>query len=414
MNIPFSLPVIDQDVIDEMINTLTVSGWLTSGPKVRALEDEIGKFIENRNVLCINSWTSGAMLILHWFGVGPGDEVIVPAYTYCATAMCVMNLGATPVMVDVKDDFTIDPDILVEAITEKTKAIIPVDLGGYPADYNRIKDIVISQAIVSKFKGKTDVQKKLGHILILADAAHSLGGRYHNIPIGNVADVTVFSLHSVKNITTGEGGAIALNLPDPFNNDDLKNYLRVLALNGQNKSALEKNQLGAWRYDIIAHGLKINMPDLCAAVGLSQMRRYKSVFLPDRKSIFMRYVNQLKIYPWAVLPKWKDEFETESSYHLFMLRINGITESQRDQIILHCSQCGVGVNVHYIPMPLLTLFKQHGYQISNYPKTLELYQNEITLPVYNNLSTEKQDFVIKTVIEAYNSVIQGKSKCISD
>ena len=404
MKIPFSLPVIDKPVIDEMIDTLTVSGWLTSGPKVRALENEIGKHIQNNNILCVNSWTSGAMLILHWFGVGPGDEVIVPAYTYCATAMCAMNLGAKPVMVDVKDDFTIDSEKIASAITEKTKAIIPVDLGGFPADYDKIKAIVTSPQIVSKFKGKTDEQKKLGRILILSDAAHSLGGFYHGQTIGNVADITVFSLHSVKNITTGEGGAIALNMPEPFDNQKLRDYLRVLSLNGQNKSALEKNQPGAWRYDIIAHGLKINMPDLCASVGLAQMRRYKSVFLPERKKIFMHYIDALKEYSWAILPPWGDTIGTESSYHLFILRIKGITEAQRDEMILFCSQNGVGVNVHYIPMPMLSLFKDRGYSISDYPKTLELYHNEISLPIYNNLSEEQQNHVIETVVNAYKSL----------
>lgn len=405
MNIPFSLPVIDQPVIDEMLDTLTVSGWLTSGPKVRALEAEIGKYIGNENILCVNSWTSGAMLVLHWFGVGPGDEVIVPAYTYCATAMCVMSLGATPVMIDVKDDFTLDPTKIDAAITERTKAIIPVDLGGFPADYHSIKTIITSQENIKKFKAKTTPQKEIGRILILADAAHSLGGKYHSVPVGNIADVTVFSLHSVKNITTGEGGAIALNLPSPFNNEDLRTYLRILSLNGQNKSALEKNQLGSWKYDIIAHGLKINMPDICASVGLAQIRRYKDLLLPERKSIFMRYIKFFKDYSWAILPKFQDTSGTESSYHLFMLRINGITETQRDRMIQLCSQNGVGVNVHYIPMPMLTLFKEKGYLISNYPKTLELYQNEITLPVYNNLTEDKQDIVLKNITSAYNSVV---------
>ena len=409
MFIPFSLPVIDQPVIDEMMDTLKVSGWLTSGPKVRMLEDEIGKLIENPNILCVNSWTSGAMLILHWFGIGPGDEVIVPSYTYCATAMCVMNLGAKPVMVDVKDDFTIDPQKMEEAITTRTKAVIPVDLGGYPADYSEIKRIVRSPQNLIKFHPDTEEQSKLGRILVLADAAHSLGAYYQNASVGNIADITVFSLHSVKNITTGEGGAIALNMPEPFKNDELKNYLRVLSLNGQNKSAREKNQPGGWRYDIIAHGLKINMPDLCAAVGLAQIRRYKSTFLPERKKIFMHYYDSFKGKQWAILPQWgNDEQGTETSYHLFLLRIKGITESKRDQIILYCSQHEVGVNVHYIPMPMLSLFRNKGYRIEDYPKTFDLYHNEISLPIYNNLSLEQQDTVIETVINAYNAVVQAE------
>jgi dTDP-4-amino-4,6-dideoxygalactose transaminase len=405
MTIPFSLPVIDDDVIAEMMDTLTNTGWLTSGPKVRALEEEIRKFTESEAVLCVNSWTSGAMLVLHWFGVGPGDEVIVPAYTYCATAMCAMNLGAKPVMVDVRDDFTIDPEKIAEAITERTKAIIPVDLAGLPADYDAIREVLNREKIKNKFSPTTVAQKQLGRILLLADAAHSLGAKYKNVPIGKVADITVFSLHSVKNVTTGEGGAIVLNMPKPFDNAELLDFLRILSLNGQNKSALEKNAPGAWRYDIIAHGLKINMPDLCASVGLSQMRRYKTVFLPERKKIFMHYLKRFSEYPWPILPKHGDG-ETESSYHLFLLRIQGITEKQRDLIIQQCGEKGVGVNVHYIPMAQLTLFKDLGYNIDDYPNTLKLFKNEISLPIYNNLSEEQVDLVINTVINAYETVVQ--------
>jgi len=405
MKIPFSLPVIDSDVIAEMMDTLTNTGWLTSGPKVRALEEEIRKFTESEAVLCVNSWTSGAMLMLHWFGVGPGDEVIVPAYTYCATAMCVMDLGAKPVMVDVKDDFTIDPEKMAEAITARTKAIIPVDLAGLPADYDAIRKVLDRADVRSRFSPATAEQKKLGRMLLLADAAHSLGATYKNVPVGKVADVTVFSLHSVKNVTTGEGGAIVLNMPSPYDNAELLKYLRILSLNGQNKSALEKNAPGAWRYDIIAHGLKINMPDLCASVGLSQMRRYKAKFLPERKEIFFHYLERFSKFPWAILPKY-GEAGTESSYHLFLLRIKGITEEQRDLMIKYCGEREVGVNVHYIPMAQLTLFKSMGYDIADYPNTLKLFQNEISLPIYNNLSREQVDMVIDSVVSAYEKVSQ--------
>lgn len=405
MKIPFSLPVIDDDVIAEMMDTLTNTGWLTSGPKVRALEEEIRKFTESEAVLCVNSWTSGAMLVLHWFGVGPGDEVIVPAYTYCATAMCAMDLGAKPVMVDVKDDFTIDPEKIAMAITERTKAIIPVDLAGFPADYDAIRKVLNRDDIKRLFSPATDVQKMLGRILLLADAAHSLGAKYKNIPVGKIADVTVFSLHSVKNITTGEGGAIVLNMPKPYDNAELLKYLRILSLNGQNKSALEKNVPGAWRYDIIAHGLKINMPDLCASVGLSQMRRYKTRFLPERKEIFKHYLERFSQYSWAILPKSED-CGTESSCHLFLLRIKGISENQRDLIIRECGEKGIGVNVHYIPMAQLTLFKSLGYSINDYPNTLKLFKNEISLPIYNNLSPKQVDLVVDTVIKAYEAIVQ--------
>ncbi len=405
MKIPFSLPVIDQSVIDEMMDTLTNTGWLTSGPKVKALEEELKKFIGSDNALCINSWTSGAMLLLHWFGVGPGDEVIVPAYTYSATALCAMNLGATPVMVDINEDFTIDPEKIAAAVTEKTKAVIPVDLGGYPARYDEIREVLARPEISAKFKPATPEQQKLGRVMLLADAAHSLGGKYKNVNVGLVADATVFSLHSVKNITTGEGGAIVLNFPEPFDNVELSAYLKILSLNGQNRSALEKNQPGAWRYDIIAHGLKINMPDLCATVGLAQMRKYAGELLPQRKAIFNFYKEYFSKFSWAVIPPAETADGTESSYHLFLLRVQGMSLEQRDKLIRFCGEKGVGVNVHYIPMAELTLFKNKGYDIKNYPKTFEMYANEISLPIYNNLTEEQLHIIVETFTEAYNECV---------
>ena len=403
--IPFSLQVIDDDVIQEMMDTLTNTGWLTSGPKVKALEEEIKKFVGSDNALCINSWTSGAMLVLHWFGVGPGDEVIVPAYTYSATALCALDLGAKPVMVDVCDDFTINAAKIAEAVTERTKAVIPVDLGGYPADYDAIYEVINRPEVKSKFRAKTAEQEKLGRILVLADAAHSLGGKYKNKNIGLVADATVFSLHSVKNITTGEGGAAIFNFPAPFDNVELCKYMHILSLNGQNKSALEKNQPGAWRYDIIAHGLKINMPDLCATVGLSQMRRYASTFLPERKKIFEFYETALSKYDWAIIPPAQNG-DTESSYHLFLLRIKNMTEEQRDVLIRYCGEHGVGVNVHYIPMAQLTLFKNLGYKIEDYPNTYELYHNEVSLPIYNNLTEEQLNMIVNTLADGYKFMLE--------
>ncbi len=404
MNIPFSLPVIDSDVINEMNDTLTNTGWLTSGPKVLELENEFRKLTTAESVICVNSWVSGAMLMLRWFGVGYGDEVIIPSYTYCATALACLNIGAKPVMVDVLDDFTIDPEKIIEAITSKTKAIIPVDMGGWPCDYDAIKEVVNSLEVKSLFQPQGVNQKKLGRPLLLADAAHSVGAFYKNNPIGTIADVTIFSLHSVKNITTGEGGAICLNLPEPFSHPEEYKFLKALSINGQTKSAFEKNQAGGWRYDIIAQGLKVNMPDICASVGLAQIRKYKSTLLPERKEIFHFYDKEFSKYNWAILPFSKDETR-ESSYHLYLLRIKDITEEQRDAIIQQISLKGVGVNVHYIPMPMLTLFKNLGYKMENYPNTYKLYANEISLPVYNGLSKEQLIRVVETVINAFDSVI---------
>jgi dTDP-4-amino-4,6-dideoxygalactose transaminase len=403
MKIPFSLPVIDQDVVNEMLDTLHCTGWLTTGPKTRELEEEIRKFVQAEAVLCVNSWTSGAMLMLRWLGVGAGDEVIIPSYTYSATALCVMNMGALPVMVDVKDDFTIDVDRIRKAINPKTKVIIPVDVGGFPCDYDEINQLVDEPEIKALYRPNSANQRKFGRIMVLSDAAHSLGATCHGKQSGLLCDVTVFSLHSVKNITTGEGGAIVLHLPSTFDNRAEYTFLKALSLNGQNKSAFEKNQPGAWRYDIIDQGLKINMPDLCAVVGLAQMRKYQSVLLPHRKEIFEYYVQRLSPLDWVMIPPYKTLYK-ESSYHLFLLRVKGFDERQRDAMIQYIGEKGVGVNVHYIPMPMLTLFKSRSYRMQDYPVTYALYKNEISLPVYNNLMPEQLKYIADTVIEGYEYV----------
>jgi dTDP-4-amino-4,6-dideoxygalactose transaminase len=403
MNIPFSLPVINPDVINEMHDTLTNTGWLTSGPKVLALESEIKKLTTSEAVVCVNSWTSGAMLMLRWFGVGYGDEVIIPSYTYSATALACLNIGAKPVMVDVQDDFTIDPSKIKAAITSKTKAILPVDIGGWPCAYEQIYKIINDPKVIALFNSKSKNQEKLGRILVLADAAHSIGAFYKEKPIGTIADVTVFSFHSVKNITTGEGGAICLNLPKPFNHKEEYKYLKAFSLNGQTKSAFEKNQPGAWKYDIIDQGLKVNMPDLCATVGLAQIRKYKKTLLPERKVIFQFYDREFSKYDWAILPPGETN-ERTSSFHLYMLRIKDITEEQRDAMIEQISFKGVGVNVHYIPMAMLTLFKNLGYKIEDYPNTYKLYANEISLPIYNGLNKEQLKRITTSIIDAYNIV----------
>jgi len=401
MVIPFSLPLIDEDVVAEVNDALLNTGWLTTGPKVRALEAEIAK-ITGTPVLCVNSWTSGAMLMLHWFGVGPGDEVIIPAYTYSATALCAMNLGATVVMVDVDDDFTISAEKIRAAVTPRTKAVIPVDMAGWPADYAAIRAVLGESEVREQFIPSTPRQEKLGRILVVSDAAHSIGATYHGKPIGQWADATVFSLHSVKNITTGEGGAIAINLPEPFDNDDEYVFLRAFALNGQTKSAFEKNQPGAWRYDIIDQGMKVNLPDIGAAIGLAQIRKYESTLLPDRRRIYARYQAGFARYDWAIRPVSSDA-NRESSCHLYLLRIAGADEDRRDRIIQAIADRGVGVNVHYIPMAMLTLFKSRGYDIADYPNTYALYSNEITLPLYNGLTDAQVDEVITAVVEAVES-----------
>lgn len=403
MKVKFSLPLIDQDVIREMHHTLTNVGWLCAGPQTRALEKEIAKLTGSEAALCVNSWTSGAMLVLRWFGVGPGDEVIVPAYTYCATALAVMNLGATPVIVGVEEDFTIDPKAVRAAVTAKTKAVIPVDIGGLPCHYDAIYQVVKDNEAKGKFQPRSDIQKKLGRMLVLADAAHSIGATFKGVPVGRVADTTVFSFHSAKNITTGEGGAICLNLPSPFSNGEECDLMRTLSLNGQTVSALEKSQPGNWRYDIVAQGFKANMSDLCAAVGVAQIRKYESELLPERRSIFDGYIHRFSKYEWALLPPCVEEGRV-SAFHLYLLRIKDLSEDQRDEMIDLISKEGVGVNVHYIPLPMLTLFKSKGYRIEDYPVSYDLFKNEITLPVYNGLTEEQLEYVVAAVVKAYNAV----------
>ncbi len=405
MQVPFSRPLIDQAVVEEVNDCLLNTGWLTSGPKVGQLETELRTLTGAPAAICVNSWTSGAMLMLRWFGVGPGDEVIVPAYTYAATALCALNMGAKVVMVDVLDDFTIDPKQIRAAITPQTKVIIPVDIGGWMADYQAIMDLVADPEIQAMFQANSAEQEKLGRILVIADAAHAIGAEYKGRPCGVCADATVLSFHSVKNITTGEGGAICLQLPHPFDHAAEYKYLKALSLNGQTKSAFEKNQTGAWRYDILAQGLKVNMPDICAAIGLAQIRRYKATLLPERMQQFDRYQEAFRCFDWAILPPKADEQGSFSSCHLYLLRIQNATEKERDAIIQEISARGVGVNVHYIPMPMLTLFQTLGFRMEDYPNTFRLYQGEISLPLYNGLTDAQLDYVIQSVTAAVELIL---------
>ena len=396
-SIPFSPPFIDEDVYAEVKESLA-SGWITSGPKVRALEDEVEKYTGAAACVCVNSWTSGALLMLKWFGVGPGDEVIVPAYTYSATALTVLHCGATPVMVDVKDDFTIDTDKISQAITERTKAIMPVDVGGWQADYGSIKTLVADKRHL--FRPKTETQNKLGRILVLSDAAHSFGSIYKGGHFNFDSDIVIYSFHAVKNLTTAEGGAICINLPETFDVTETKKFLKIFSLNGQTKDAFTKSQSGpgAWKYDIVALGHKVNMPDVCAAIGLAQLRKYDQL-QKERKRVFEYYLNYFSEEKWAIIPPYIGEIQT-SSCHLFMLRIKGIAENQRDRIMEEISKTGVSVNVHFIPLPMLTLFKDLGFQIRNFPIAYDNYSREISLPVYPQLSDSDLKYICQSVSDA--------------
>jgi len=403
MNIPFSLPLIDSDVINEMNDTLVNSGWLTSGPKVLQLEEEVKKITRADAVICVNSWVSGAMLVMRWFGIGYGDEVIVPSYTYCATALACMNIGAKPVMVDVLDDFTMDPEKLKRAITPRTKAVIPVDLGGWPCAYDSIAAVLNDPSTKKQFIAQGPNQEKLGRPLFIADAAHAIGAKYKNKPVGSVSDVSIFSFHSVKNVTTGEGGAVCLKLPEIFSVDETYRFIKILSMNGQTKSGFEKTQEGGWKYDIVTQGLKVNMPDICASIGLAQIRKYEKELLPERIKLFDYYNEAFSSCPWAILPPCKTH-DRESSYHLYLLRIKGINENQRDQMIQHILGKGVGVNVHYTPPTHAHPLKNLGYTISDHSNTYNLYANEITLPVYNGLKEEQLKHVVRIISEAYTLV----------
>lgn len=406
MKIPFSPPYVDDSVIAEVVDSLK-SGWITTGPKVKALEDEIVKLSGTRRALCVNSWTSGAIMILRWLELQPGDEVIVPAYTYCATALAPIWAGGKPVMVDCGEDFDISVEAIRNAITPRTKAIIPVDIAGYPCDYDAIMGLVQEPEIREMFVPSSPVQEKLGRILVISDSAHSIGASYKGARAGSKTDIAIFSLHAVKNITTAEGGAVCMNMPEPFDNDQLYAELRLRTLNCQTKDAFTKTKAGGWRYDIVGQGMKINMADVNAAIGLAQIRQY-DVLLKERKRVFDTYNETFSQYSWAITPPAKVDGR-ESSYHIYALRIKGIGEETRDQMITEISKSEVAVNVHYIPMPMLTLFKGMGYDIADYPQTYANYTCEISLPIYPQLTGEQVDFVIKTVVAAYQHIVEKKS-----
>ncbi len=393
--IPFSPPRIDQKVIDEVVDTLK-SGWITTGPKTKEFERRLTAYCGNKATLAVNSNTVGLEVVLRWFGVQEGDEVIVPAYTYCATANVIVHCGAKPVMVDVNaDDFDVCLENVRRAITDKTKVIMPVDLGGMPCAYDELFELVETEEVKTLFQAKTEEQRKLGRILILSDSAHSIGAEYKGRKAGSLADVSVFSFHAVKNLTTAEGGAIMLNLPEPFDNEEVYRYLCTYTLHGQNKDALAKTKKGAWRYDVLVSGFKGNMTDIMASIGLVELSRYEDDTLHYRKCIYDQYTDAFSRYGWAELPIYETE-DRKSSYHVYCLRVKGITEQQRDEIIQRIFDKDVSVNVHFQPLPLLSAFKNKGYKIEDYPVAYDNYCREISLPVWYGLSEE----MVKTVIDA--------------
>lgn len=395
----------DQKIIDEVVDTLK-SGWITTGPKVRLFEEKLTAYGGHRATLCTNSGSAGLELMLRWFGVREGDEVIVPAYTYSATANVVVHCGAKVVFVDVGEDFNMDVKMVAEAITERTKVIIPVDIAGFPCDYDELNELVRNPKIKACFQPGTKEQKMLGRILILSDAAHSVGAEYQGKKTGSLTDVTVYSFHAVKNLTTAEGGAICLNLPEPFNNLTIYQYLKVKSLHGQSKDAFSKTQIGGWRYDISEPGYKFNMTDIAAAMGLVELERYDADMLVRRKEIFDRYREGFEKESWAELPVYETP-EKNSSYHVFLLRINNIDEKKRDAIIQRIYDQGVAVNVHFIPLPMMSFYKNQGYKIEDYPVSLCNYSRVISLPVYYDLTNDQVDRVIAAVKVAVKEPYEG-------
>lgn len=403
--IPFSPPRMDQHIVDAVSEVL-LSGWITTGPKTKEFENQLSDYVGCRKTICLNSATAGMELVLRWFGVQAGDEVIIPAYTYCATANVVMHCGATPIMVDINpNDFNISLQRIKERITAKTKVIIPVDIAGFPCDYDEIYRLINEEQVKMLFSPRNAHQEGLGRILIMADAAHSIGSSYKGKMHGSVTDITVFSFHAVKNLTTSEGGAVCMNLPESFDVEEIYASLNRKSLHGQSKDALAKVKAGGgnWRYDVIEPGYKCNMMDIQAAIGLIELGRYESN-LSRRKEIFARYEAGFVNQSWAIRPIFKTE-EKESSYHLYMLRIKDATEGQRDEIINRIFDKQVSVNVHFQPLPLLTAYKSIGYKMDNYPVAFDNYKNEISLPVYFNLTDDQVDTVVKAVCEAVNEVL---------
>ncbi len=396
--VPFSPPYLHEGILESLKGVLD-SGWITTGQKTKELEKALEAMTQANRVLCVNSATAGMELMLRWWGVGPGDEVIIPAYTYCATANVVVHCGAVPIMADIKsEDFTISPAEIERLISPRTKAVITVDLGGMPCDYEEI--LAILENAAPRFSPNNERQERLGRVLLMADAAHSLGSLYKNKATVKYTDVSVFSFHAVKNLTTAEGGAIALNMPHSFSADEIYQFLYMYALHGQSKDAFAKLQLNAWEYDVTEAGYKCNMPDILAVIGLAGIHDYDKV-LTERKKIFEDYSSFFEQVHGFIPPIYETE-NKKSSYHLYLLRLKNSQRSVRDTMIQKISEAGVAVNVHYKPLPMLTFYHQAGYRMTDYPVALHCFESEITLPVFYGMTIPQQDLVMNVL---KNSII---------
>lgn len=398
-NIPFSPPGISQAEIDEVVDTLK-SGWITTGPKTKLFEKNIAEYCNTSKAVCLNSATACMEMTLRLLGVRPGDEVITSAYTYTASASVIHHVGAKIVLVDSgKDSYQIDYDAIADAITEKTKAIIPVDIAGVMCDYDKIFEIINKKKDL--FKGSSNIQKAMGRIAVIADAAHSIGASYKGKINGGVADFTSFSFHAVKNLTTGEGGAVTWKDIEGIDNEDIYREYMAFTLHGQTKDALAKTKLGAWEYDVVAPNYKCNMTDIMASLGLVQLKRYPGI-LKRRKEIIKKYTEKLNSERIEVIEHYTDE--SKSSGHLFLTRVKNINSEQRNKIIEKMAENGIATNVHYKPLPLLSAYKNLGFKIEDYPNAHEMFTNEITLPLHTLLKDEEIDYITET----YNRIVQGE------
>lgn len=397
--IPFSPPDISEDEIQEVAEALR-SGWITTGPRTKQLEKLIANYVGTEMCVCLNSQTACAEMALRVLGVTPDDEIITSAYTYTASASVIDHIGAKIVLIDTqKDSFEMDYDSLEAAITEKTKAIIPVDLGGVVCDYDRLFEIVERKK--NLFRANSEIQKALGRVAIMADTAHSFGAIRYGQKAGAIADFSSFSFHAVKNLTTAEGGALTWRTIDGIDNMEIYKKLQLLSLHGQSKDALAKTKLGAWEYDIVGTWYKCNMTDVVAAIGLKQFDRYPDM-LKRRKEIISRYDVAFKPLGVETLSHYTDN--AESSGHLYITRVPGITLQQRNEIIVKMAECGVATNVHYKPLPMHTAYKNLGFDIKDYPNAYKHYENEITLPLHTKLTDEDVTYVIdnyKKIVKEY-------------
>ena len=400
MKIPFSPPDITEEEIVQVSEALK-SGWITTGPKTKELEREVADLCGVNRAVCLNSQTACGEMTLRLLGIGKDDEVITSAYTYTASASVVCHVGAKLVLIDTQDNsLEMDYDKLADAITEKTKVIIPVDLGGVPCDYDRIFSIVESKKHL--FHPENEIQKAIGRVIVMADAAHAFGATWKGKPVGSVADFSNFSFHAVKNFTTAEGGAVAWRDIEGVDNEVLYHQYQLLSLHGQSKDALAKTQLGAWEYDIIGPWYKCNMTDVVAGIGLAQMKRYKGL-LSRRKEIIKKYDAAFKPLGIEVLDHYTDEHQ--SSGHLYITRVPEITLEQRHEIIVKMAEAGVACNVHYKPLPMMTAYKNMGFDIKDYPNAYKRFENEITLPLHTRLKDEEVEYVIEQYCKIVRSYL---------